>query len=129
MRTLVIGGGIAGQAVVEALVEQDDLTLVCAEARLPYDRVALSTLLTTKADPDTLTIRPQSWYDDHKVDVLVLHELFDRGVAGHPERGAGSGGRRAGTRRQGGELHAVDRRQRGQMGPGRPSARRRARRA
>ena len=71
MRTLVIGGGIAGQAVVEALVEQDDLTLVCAEPRLPYDRVALSTLLANGADPDSLTIRPQSWYDDHHVQVRL----------------------------------------------------------
>ena len=71
MRTLVIGGGIAGQAVVEALVEQDDLTLVCAEPRLPYDRVALSTLLASGADPDSLTIRPQSWFDDHGVVVRL----------------------------------------------------------
>nr|WP_244236040.1 hypothetical protein [Micromonospora inaquosa] len=31
--------------------------------------------------------------DDHKVDVLVLRELLDRCVSGHPERGAGGGGR------------------------------------
>ena len=29
------------------------LTLLCAEPRLPYDRVALSTLLASGADPDT----------------------------------------------------------------------------
>ena len=61
MKTLVVGGGIAGQAVVEAIREQDsqhELTLICAEPRLPYDRVALSTLLASGADPDTLTLRP-----------------------------------------------------------------------
>ena len=38
MRTLVVGGGIAGQAVLEAIREQDpdhELTLVSAEPRLP----------------------------------------------------------------------------------------------
>ena len=38
MRTLVVGGGIAGQAVLEAIRERDpraELTLVCAEPRLP----------------------------------------------------------------------------------------------
>ena len=61
MSVLVVGGGIAGQAVVEAIRERDrdtPITLACAEPRLPYDRVALSTLLTTGADPDTLTLRP-----------------------------------------------------------------------
>ena len=37
-----------------------ELTLVCAEPRLPYDRVALSTLLASGADPDTLTLRPRA---------------------------------------------------------------------
>ena len=63
MRTLVIGGGIAGQAVLEAVRERDphmELTLACAEPRLPYDRVALSTLLASGADPDTLALRPAS---------------------------------------------------------------------
>jgi len=74
MRTLVIGGGIAGQAVVEAIRDQDpdhELTLVCGEPRLPYDRVALSTLLADGADPDTLTIRPPSWYEDHRIEVIT----------------------------------------------------------
>ena len=74
MRTLVVGGGIAGQAVLEAIREQDrdhELTLVSAEPRLPYDRVALSTLLASGADPDTLTLRPASWYEDQRIDVRL----------------------------------------------------------
>ena len=45
---VVLGGGIAGQAVVEAVRERDrdvPLTLLCGEPRLPYDRVRLSELL------------------------------------------------------------------------------------
>ena len=74
MRTLVIGGGIAGQAVLEAVRERDphmELTLACAEPRLPYDRVALSTLLASGADPDTLALRPAGWYEDNRVEVLL----------------------------------------------------------
>ena len=55
--------------MVEAIRERDPdhaVTLACAEPRLPYDRVALSTLLASGADPDTLTLRPQSWYDDQR---------------------------------------------------------------
>ncbi len=74
MRVLVVGGGIAGQAVLEAIRERDsdiELTLACAEPRLPYDRVALSTLLASGADPDTLTLRPASWFEDHHIEVLL----------------------------------------------------------
>ena len=49
---LVIGGGIAGQAVCEAVRDIDPdtpLTLVCGEPHLPYDRVQLSTLLVAAA--------------------------------------------------------------------------------
>lgn len=88
MKVLVIGGGIAGQAVLEAIRERDsdiELTLACAEPRLPYDRVALSTLLANGADPDTLTLRPASWFEDHGIEVLLntrVEELtgYDRYV-------------------------------------------------
>jgi nitrite reductase (NADH) large subunit len=74
VRTLIVGGGIAGQAVLEAIRERDpdhELTLACAEPRLPYDRVALSTLLASGADPQTLQLRPASWYEDQRVEVLL----------------------------------------------------------
>jgi nitrite reductase (NADH) large subunit len=74
MRTLIVGGGIAAQAVLEAVREQDsqaELTLVCAEPRLPYDRVALSTLLASGADAETLALRPPSWYEDQRIAVQL----------------------------------------------------------
>jgi nitrite reductase (NADH) large subunit len=42
---VVVGGGIAAQAVCEALRDRDPgvaITLVCAEPSPPYDRVRLS---------------------------------------------------------------------------------------
>ena len=45
---VIVGGGIAGQAVCEALRERDPdaaITLVCGETSAPYDRVRLSEIL------------------------------------------------------------------------------------
>ena len=48
-RVVIVGGGIAGQSVCEELRARDPevpITLLCAEPRLPYDRVVLSHLLS-----------------------------------------------------------------------------------
>jgi nitrite reductase (NADH) large subunit len=69
---LVIGGGIAGQAVCERVRERDPrvpLTLLCKEPELPYDRVALSHLLAGETTRAELQLRPDDWYADHDVDV------------------------------------------------------------
>src|SRR3954464_4917988 len=71
---LVIGGGIGGQAVCEAVRELDrgsPLMLVCGEPHLPYDRVQLSTLLVDGGDAASLQLRPPDWYRDHDVAVRL----------------------------------------------------------
>jgi nitrite reductase (NADH) large subunit len=71
---VVVGGGIAGLAVCESLRERDALvpiTLVCAEPRLPYDRVRLSEILVSGASAETLQLRPQEWFEDHHVQPLL----------------------------------------------------------
>jgi nitrite reductase (NADH) large subunit len=71
---VVIGGGIAGLAVCEAVRERDALTpvtLICAEPRLPYDRVRLSEILVSGASAETLQLRPAEWFEDHHVDVRL----------------------------------------------------------
>jgi nitrite reductase (NADH) large subunit len=71
---LVIGGGIAGQAVCEAVRQRDPgvpITLVCGEPHKPYDRVRLGTLLSADGDVEALRLRPDSWYDDANVRVLT----------------------------------------------------------
>jgi nitrite reductase (NADH) large subunit len=71
---VVVGGGIAGLAVCEALRERDGdvpITLVCAEPRLPYDRVRLSEILVSGAPAETLQLRPREWFDDHAVTPLL----------------------------------------------------------
>src|SRR5213083_1234015 len=73
-RVAIIGGGIAGQSLCEELLERDPharITLICAEDRLPYDRVRLSELLLGEDDPASLQLRPEEWYADHGVEVLL----------------------------------------------------------
>src|SRR4051795_13254326 len=70
-QTLVIGGGIAGQAVCEELRDRAPdagITLVCAEPRLPYDRVNLGQLLAGST-VDDLQLRPDDWYADRRIGV------------------------------------------------------------
>src|SRR4051794_3133474 len=71
---LVIGGGIAGQAVCEELRRRDPnvpITLLCGEPRLPYDRVVLSHLLSGEATAGELQLRPEEWYADRRVEVVL----------------------------------------------------------
>ena len=71
---LVIGGGIAGQAVCEAVRERDSevaVTMVCAEPRLPFDRVGLSTLLAEDEGAEALRLRPDEWYADNRIAARI----------------------------------------------------------
>ncbi len=86
---VIVGGGIAGQAVCEALRERDrdvSITLVCGESSAPYDRVRLSEILVSGEDPQTLQLRPAEWYADNDVELLVGRIVTwvdaERGVLG-----------------------------------------------
>ena len=71
---LVIGGGIAGQAVCEELRLRDGdvpVTLLCGEPRLPYDRIALSQLLAGEAADEDLQLRPDEWYADRAIGARI----------------------------------------------------------
>ncbi|MGI9100174.1 MAG: nitrite reductase large subunit NirB [Solirubrobacteraceae bacterium] len=86
---VIVGGGIAGQAVCEAVRDRDPdvpITLVCAEASAPYDRVRLSEILVSGEDPQTLQLRPAEWYADHDVTLVVGRTVTwvdaERGILG-----------------------------------------------
>ncbi|MGH2918081.1 MAG: FAD-dependent oxidoreductase, partial [Solirubrobacteraceae bacterium] len=86
---VIVGGGIAGQAVCEAVRDRDRevaITLVCGEPSAPYDRVRLSEILVSGEDPQTLQLRPAEWYADHDVELLVGRTVTwvdtERGVLG-----------------------------------------------
>jgi nitrite reductase [NAD(P)H] large subunit len=77
---VVVGGGIAGQSLCEAVRERDGavpLTMVCAEPCLPYDRVRLSELLVSAGSPAGLALRPEEWYADRDVRTLVGRRVLD----------------------------------------------------
>lgn len=83
---LVVGGGIAGQAVLEEIRRRDTdvgLALACAEPHLPYDRVSLGKLLDDRAALDELRLRPDEWYREHRVATLVGRKV----VALDPDSG------------------------------------------
>ena len=74
----VVGGGIAGQALCEAIRERDPrtpVTLVCGEPRLPFDRVRLSEILVSGEAPEGLQLRPPEWYADRRIEVLTGREV------------------------------------------------------
>ena len=69
----MVGGGIAGQAVCEAVRARDPdvpLTLVCGEPHRPYDRVRLGDAPGARARRRALRLRPDAWYEDAGVQVL-----------------------------------------------------------
>ena len=72
-RVLVVGGGIAGQAVCEQLAGRGcAITLVCGEPHLPYDRVNIGKLLSGETGSiEGLHLRPESWYADQAIDLRL----------------------------------------------------------
>lgn len=74
---VVVGGGIAGVSMCDALRAggyDGSLTLVDAGER-PYDRPPLSKeFLTGAKTVDDLALKPDTWYDDHQVQLLAKTE-------------------------------------------------------
>jgi NADPH-dependent 2,4-dienoyl-CoA reductase/sulfur reductase-like enzyme len=72
---VIAGGGLAGQRCTEALRRagyDGAIRIVCAEVHRPYDRPPLSKELLAGTQPDdTLAYRPQQWYDEHGVELLL----------------------------------------------------------
>lgn len=93
-RLVVVGGGMAGHALVEELVRRGDrrITLVAEEDVEPYDRTRLSELLRDPA-AERLARRPRSWYAESGVELrlaapataldLSRQRLIDRTGAEH----------------------------------------------
>jgi nitrite reductase (NADH) large subunit len=77
---VIIGGGIAGVTCAEEIRNNQDnaeITMVCAEALLPYYRLSLSRYLAGEVNRETLTIHPQSFYDQKKIKLFSGMEVTD----------------------------------------------------
>jgi len=73
-RLVVVGGGMAGMATVEAVLAHApagaaswDVTIVGAEPDAPYNRVLLSQLLTGQVGDAELALRHPQWFTDRGV--------------------------------------------------------------
>ncbi|RYH01960.1 pyridine nucleotide-disulfide oxidoreductase [Salipiger sp. IMCC34102] len=74
-KIVVVGGGQAGSALIAKLVSEGaeaQITLLCAEPRLPYQRPPLSkAYLLGEMEEARLYFRPAEWYDQHGIDVRL----------------------------------------------------------
>lgn len=81
MNIVVIGAGLAGANAVEELRNQgytEDITLIGAEAHLPYERPPLSKgLLLGSVEPSSVFVHDANWYADQHVDVLTGTTVTD----------------------------------------------------
>jgi NADPH-dependent 2,4-dienoyl-CoA reductase/sulfur reductase-like enzyme len=72
---VIAGGGRAGQRCAETLRRlgyEGAIRLVCAEPHRPYDRPPLSKELLIDAGQDAgIPFRPDGWYSEHSVDLLL----------------------------------------------------------
>jgi 3-phenylpropionate/trans-cinnamate dioxygenase ferredoxin reductase subunit len=78
---VIVGGGQAGLEAAAALRTQGyegTVTLVCEEAHAPYQRPPLSKdFLTGKQDTESVSLRALTYYEKHRVD-LVLRDPVTR---------------------------------------------------
>ncbi len=76
---VIVGGGQAGAQAIQSLRQggyEGTLTLISEESNLPYQRPPLSKAYMKGAfAEDRLFFRPQTWYDDQKVDVVLSTQV------------------------------------------------------
>ena len=95
--TVIVGTGQAGFELAESLRAggyKDAITLIGEETQLPYQRPPLSKgFVLDKTGLDEIELRPQAFYQDHNIEILVGTRVvaMDR-KGGEGERGTGGGG-------------------------------------
>lgn len=73
LKIVIIGGGIAGltsAAEVRKNSETADITVISGEEISPYYRLNLIRYLAKEADKESLTIYPDSWYEERKIKLV-----------------------------------------------------------
>ncbi len=76
---IIVGASMAGAKAAEALRDEGydgPIVLIGDEPDLPYERPPLSKeYLQGSAERDSFVVHPQSWYDQHNVDVRLSREV------------------------------------------------------
>jgi NAD(P)H-nitrite reductase large subunit len=73
---VIIGNGIAGISAAEAIRSLDSeglISIIASEEFPPYSRPMISMVLEGSIGHERLPIRPQSFYEDLKIEALVGH--------------------------------------------------------
>jgi len=84
-KVVVVGAGIAGLAAVEAIrvaSPDTDVTLISKENRLPYYRLNLTRYLAGEISEDELAIKPQSWFEQNRINLLLDVEVSKLNLTG-----------------------------------------------
>ena len=72
---VIVGGGLAGQRCAETLRRRGfdgRIAIVCGEPVPPYDRPPLSKdVLGGSASMDSIWLRPEEWYADNQVELML----------------------------------------------------------
>ncbi|MFZ1154168.1 MAG: FAD-dependent oxidoreductase, partial [Solirubrobacteraceae bacterium] len=98
---LIAGGGLAAQRCCETLRRlgyDRRIVMLCEEPLAPYDRPPLSkAVLTDRGEPAKLAFRPDAWYAEHDVGLLLgvaaqALDLVERTVTLQASHGAHRGG-------------------------------------
>lgn len=86
-RVVIVGGGVAAVRAAQTLRASGfsgALTMVAAEAHLPYDRPPLSKqLLRDGADDDSATLQPDAWFGEQGITLLRGTAATRLDTAGH----------------------------------------------
>ncbi len=75
---VIIGAGAAGHVAAETLRQvgfQGRVVMVTREKHLPYDRSQLSKLYLKTNQSNTPTLRPERFYADHDIEILMENEV------------------------------------------------------
>lgn len=84
-KAVVVGAGIAGLAAVEAIrvaSPDTDVTLISKENRPPYYRLNLTRYLAGEINEDELAIKPQNWFEENRIKLLLDAEVSKLNLTG-----------------------------------------------
>lgn len=79
-RVLIIGGGIAGLSCADAArknADKAEITIISNEGIIPYYRLNLIKYLDMETDEKGLTIYPESWYQEKRINLICNKRVME----------------------------------------------------
>ena len=74
-KLVVVGGGLSGVACVEEVLKSDperyEITILCAESHINYNRVLLSQVLTGEKGVEELYLQDPGWYQEQGIRLFT----------------------------------------------------------